>query len=909
MSRKVEDRVDPHPVAYVTGETAIQRGGVATLAVLGLALVSCSTSGHVPPSDDSGLHEVRVTAASAVHLSAPGSAGADVQAVVDQYCVGCHNDRRRIADLALTALDASDPGAHPEIWEKVVKKLRAGAMPPGGSPRPDPATYQTVIRWLEAELDQAWAADPNVGRVNAVHRLNRTEYNNAINDLLALDVDVRDQMPGDETMGGGFDNVADALTISPLHMERYMSVARVISRLATGLPPSGAGSARYRADDAKPQDVRMSEDLPFGSRGGMAIRHYFPVDGEYTISISLQKNYAGYARGMGWPQELDVRIDGHLARRFTVGGEARSYRPAPDSYAGAGDGPGWAGSPEWEDYLQVGAERELRVRVPVEAGQRVVGISFPRDLWMDEELLPQAPLQERSQIDYFNNDYLGLAGVLEVQIDGPFQIQGTATATRSRRHIFTCEPQAEAEEVACAREILSRIARRAYRRPLTTEDEQVILEFFEIGREQGETFDHGIQFALERILIDPDFLLRIYRDPTAEPRVTTEGRGTVRSAAAEFQEKGAPYPISDVELASRLSFFLWNSIPDETLLDLAEDGRLTDPRVLREQTLRMLADPRAHEALVESFATQWLKLRELDDRLLQDDIYLEYDHNLRDAMERETKLFIESTIREDRSVVELLSADYTYLNERLAQHYDIPEVVGSHFRRVTLPDLESRGGLLGHASLLTVTSYPERTTPVLRGKWLLETILGRHVPPPPPDLDTSLEEPEDDGSVRKASIRERLAKHRTVPSCASCHSVIDPLGFALESYDATGGYRTIDELGNPIDNTGIWPETGAEVRGLPGVRAILLEQEDRFVHTLTTKLMQYALAREVEYYDEPVIRKIIRDTEADRYRWSSIIMAIVESPQFLKRMPPTTPVRSSSLHEETGAQSDGLHHR
>ena len=852
---------------------SVARQSIPLLA--GIVLLACSTS---------TIGEVQSPGAAAAR---PMATGAEAQAMVDGYCVRCHNDVRRTASLELDRYDAANPAAHPEIWEKVVAKLRAGAMPPGGVRRPDAETYEAVAGWLESELDAAWAENPNVGRINAVHRLNRTEYNNAVNDLLGLDVDVVDALPGDETMGGGFDNVADALSISPLHMERYLSVARAVTRLAVGLPPAGPGSSRYAADDARRQNVRMSDDLPLGSRGGMAVRHTFPVAGDYRFRVRLQKNYAGYARGLGWRQELEIRIDGELAATLSFGGDALQHRPVANSYAGAGGGPGWPGSPEWEDYAKFGAEAPLAATVRVEAGSRVVGLSFARDLGYGEEyLLPQVPVQTRGQIDYFNNEYFGMSGVLGVEIDGPFGETAVAGDTRSRDEIFVCEPTSVSDEDACATEILTRTARRAYRRPVTGEDADVLRRFFHMGRDEGASFDHGIQLGLERILVDPDFLLRVHRDA-----------------------EGDPYPLSDLEIASRLSFFLWSSIPDEALLKEAEAGRLTDPQVLRAQARRLLDHPRARETLVDDFASQWLKLRELDDRLLQDDIYLEYGHNLREAMAEETRLFLEHNIREDKSVVELLDADYTFVNERLAEHYDIPNVAGSRFRRAQLPDLEKRGGLLGHASILTITSYPERTTPVLRGKWILENILGRHVPPPPPGLDTSLEIPEDDGTARMPTIRERLARHRTEPTCASCHRTIDPLGFALEAYDAAGGLRFIDELGNPVDDTGLWPETEREIQGLAGLRGLILENREQFVGTVTTKLMQYALGRSVEHHDQPTIRRIMREARTANYTWSSIILGIVESPQFLMRMnaPATSATEPSAI--PAGKDNNGLHYR
>jgi len=848
-------------------------GGIAGVVLLGVG----SPSSHEPahPVHDPELYALSATG---VAHQVATTAEPDVRGVLNTYCVVCHNQQLLTGDLALDRVDASNPNADPETWEKVITKLRTGTMPPAFMPRPEPETYQAVSEWLEGELDNAWAANPrpNPGRMAPVHRLNRTEYNNAIRDLLALPIDVRSQLPGDETSDGGFDNVAASLTISPVHVDRYLSVARQVTRLATGLPlPPSA--ARYVASDAKRQSDRMSEDLPLGSRGGMAVRHYFPTDGEYVISLRLQENYANYVKGMGWSQEIDVRLDGELLERFAVGGGGELHRPGPHSYEGAGDGPGWPGSRPWEEYMQVTAAEGLKVRIPVAAGSHVVGVSFPRDVWEGESLLVQPPHQARGQTDAFNADRMGYAGVREVYIEGPYESAGIAKDTPSRREIFVCEPETLAEEEVCATEILSSMARRAYRRPVTDEEVGGLLAFFRMGREDGGSFDHGIQFGLERILADPNFLLRIHQGPPSHE--APQGNDSDATPAVQEQLAGEPYALGDLEVASRLSFFLWSSIPDDILLDLAEEGRLTDPVVLREQAVRMLADPRAPDAFVHNFASQWLTLPLLNDRTVRDRLFIDYDHNLRDAMGRETELFIASTLREDRSVLDLLRADYTYLNERLARHYDIPNVYGSHFRRVTLPDLEQRGGLLGHASLLSVTSYPDRTSPVLRGKWLLENILGLEVPPPPPDVDTNVGG-EDGAGVGSLPFRELLEQHRANPVCASCHLVIDPMGFALDGYDPVGRRRTIDETGNPVDDVGTWP-SGAEIEGLSGLRSMLLENEEQFARTVTAKLMAYALGRELDYYDRPAVRAIVRDAEAGDYRWSSIILGIVESPQFL----------------------------
>jgi len=613
----------------------------------------------------------------------------------------------------------------------------------------------------------------------------------------------------------------------------------------------------------------------------VAIRHHFPVAGDYVISVKLTTNYAEYFRGMGWPQELDVRLDGELLERLTVGGGALDYRPVADHYAGDGSGPGWPGAPEWEEYMQSGAQEHLKVSVSVEAGPHVVGVSFPRVMAEDEYILPQQPLRLWGLAEKNSHDYMGYAGVAEVHIDGPHQVEGAARDTPSRQAIFVCEPEEASEEEACAAEILSRMARRAYRRPVSEEDVEHLLEFFRLGREGG-TFDSGIQIALERVLVDPDFLLRVYREPAASRAQASSTRAAAPPAAtrAASSEVAATHPLSPLEVASRLSFFLWSSVPDDTLLDLAENGVLTDSQVLREQVLRMLDDPRAHRALVDGFASQWLMLRVVDELTADERIYPDFDHGMRRDMRRETELFFESTLRENRSVLDLLRADYTYVNARMARHYGIENVVGSHFRRVELPNPERRSGLLGQASILAVSSYPDRTSPVLRGKWLIENILGSHVPPPPPDLDTSLQPSEEETAEgREPSMRELLARHRESTACSSCHSIMDPLGFALESFDALGGWRAVDEKGHPVDDLGQWP-SGEPVQSFAGLREMLLRNEEQFARTVTGKLMSYALGRMTDYYDQPAIRQIVREAADDDYRWSAIIGGIVMSPQF-----------------------------
>jgi len=773
---------------------------------------------------------------------------------LDTYCVTCHNQKLRTAGLALDAVDLSKPGANAEALEKVIGKLRAGSMPPPGMPRANEETYHAVAVALENSVDQAWSANPNPGRIGAVQRLNRSEYQNAIRDLFALDFDVKALLPGDDTADGSFDNFADVLSISTAHLERYMSVARQVTRLAVGLPPAKPNLDRFEIPLHVLQEDRMDENLPFGSRGGMAIRYDFPVDGEYLIKVRLQRQYQDYLKGMGWPQQVEIRLDGKLLKRFPVGGQGKG-RPAASSYAGDGE-PGFAGDPEWEEYMQVKGDAGLEVRVPVRAGSRVVGVSFVRELW-EPEGLPQ-PIQLGRVI---SNDqvYMGNANVGSVQIGGPYQAQGPAKDTASRRAIFVCQPpKAPSEQRACAATILSRMARLAYRRPGTKSDTDTLLDFYDKERQNGGSFDNGIQFALERMLVDPDFLLRVIRDQPG---------------------KQSPYRLSDLELASRLSFFLWSSIPDDRLLSLAEKNQLSNPQNLEKEVRRMLADPRATDALVTDFAAQWLNLRQVEDVVVDPDKYPTYDESLLQGFEKETEMFVASTLREDRPVAELLDANYTFLNERLARHYGIPGVYGSRFRRVTLPNHDQRGGLLAQGALLVTTSYPDRTSPVLRGKWLLNNIFGTPIPPPPPGVNATLETKP--GTI-PPSMRERLAQHRTQSTCNSCHSVIDPLGFSLENFDVIGGWRTIDEAGKPVDASGT-TAGGTKIDGLSGLRAALLKDPEQFPRTLTEKLMAYALGRRIEYYDHPEIRKIVRNAAAKQYRWSSLILGIVESPAFQMR--------------------------
>ena len=840
-----------------TARRRLVRGGTSTLAlVVGI--------GSVLIAFWSGASSLVVIAAPLQEAAAALPAASTTRAILDQYCVSCHNERivrgegeppsvlasqLRAAGLTFDTVDATDPSAAADVWERVILKLRTGSMPPAGRPRPDAAVYDAVASWLEAEIDRAAAVSPNPGRTHTVHRLNRTEYRNAVRDLFALDIDAAALLPGDETSDTGFDNNANVLSISTAQLERYLSAARTITRLATGLSPLGSGFKTFDVPLLLRQDDHQSVDLPLESRGGIAIRHYFPVDGEYLIKILLRTNWQDMIQGMGTSHQLDVRIDGTLVKRFTVGGEAPG-RPVPSTFNATGD----AGDPRWEEYVR-NADDELEVRVPVDAGPRLVGVSFVRT--MSE---PEGILQPHQAGEVLSNEifYDGNANVYSVAIGGPYQITGPGD-TPSRRKIFSCRPESSSDEEACATKILSRLARSAYRRPVTAKDTEVLLGFFKNGRSAGGSFDTGIQLALERLLVEPKFLLRIEPDPA----VATPG--------------GA-YRLSDGEVASRLSFFLWSSIPDEELIDLAEREQLSDPRILEQQVQRMLADARA-STLVDNFATQWLQLRRLSDVVGDAVIYPDSDANLIEAFGRESELFIASTLHEDRSVLDLLGADYTFVNERLARHYRIPGVYGSRFRRITVKDTEQRGGLLAHGSLLALTSYPGRTSPVLRGKWLLDTLSDAPPPSPPPDVPPL---PERGEGGKPVSVRERLEQHRANPVCASCHAIIDPPGFALENFDALGAWRSVDEAGNPVDATATMP-SGVNVEGLSGLRALLLERPEQFAGTVTKKLLAYALGRQLEYYDQPTVRRIVRDAKAEEYRWSSLIVGIVESPAFLMR--------------------------
>ena len=801
----------------------------------------------------------------------------DMRQVVNSYCLSCHNDTLAIADLSLQSLDFTKPADHAEDLEKVVKKLRAHMMPPSDMPRPPFETYAIMTNWLETELDQAWDASPNPGRITPVQRMNRYEYNNTINDLLGLDVDVMNLLPGDPTADGSFDNIASALPFSTSHMERYMSVARQVTRLATGLPAAPSVTT-YEVPLYMSQDWRQNEDMPFGSRGGVAVTHNFPANGEYLIKVNLETNYQDYVKGLGWQQQLEVRLDGRLLKRFEIGGDAPGT-PAPLSFTGTGE----PGSIDWEQYMLFEESSGLELRIPVQAGPRQVTVSYVRQQ-LEAEGIPQ-PTQG-GRLNANSEVYLDNQKVHSVEIGGPYIEDATLTTdsgsltsvsndSPSRELIFSCNPEQQSQETACATEILSKLARQAYRRPLESDDTELLLSFFNRGREQGASFDAGIQFALEFMLSDPDFLIRNYNDP-------------------DQLAPGEVFQLSNLELASRLAFFLWSSAPDEELLQLAEQGELSNPAIFEQQVRRMLADSRGVETLVKDFAAQWLNLRRLDEVQINSVIFPDYDMSLIEAFETETELFVAETLKTDASIVELLNANYSFLNERLARHYGVEGIYGSRFRKAEFPDTSQRGGLLSQGALLTVTSYPGRTSPVLRGKWLLDNMLG--TPPPPPPANVPIL-PDAEGGDLPSSIRERLARHRADPICMTCHTVIDPLGFALENFDVIGKWREFDEMGNPVDPLGTYPG-GVEFAGFADLRDWMIGRPDQFAHTLVEKLMTYALGRRIDYYDQPTIREIVRQSATDDYSWSSLVLGIVTSPAFTQSIAPANLADNSS--QESG---------
>ena len=767
------------------------------------------------------------------------------RSLLDRYCVTCHNERMQTAGLMLDTVDLNDLTASAPVLEKVVRKLRGGEMPPETARQPDQAAADAFTAALVAALDAHAAAHPNPGRVS-VRRLNRTEYVNAVRDLLALEVDGASLLPSD-TGAFGFDNIAEVLSITPVLMNRYMSAATKISRLAIGDPATRPVIQVHRASQFGRQNGRMGEDMPFGTRGGLAVRHAFPLDGEYTFRVRMQREQQGYAiRGLDHEHEIEVRVDGALVQRFTVGGKYPGNDPGillaiPEDDLEA----------QQRHTYNITADDDFNFRLAIKAGVRLVTVAFVDASPAQSESLPLLPRSIKYETIFSE---AGEPGIDTVEIAGPYGATRPAD-TPARERIFVCRPATLAEEEPCAAQILGALARRAYRRPVTDADLEELIGLFRLGRADRD-FEGGIQRALEGMLSFPAFLFRIERDPAgALP--------------------GEVYRISDIELASRLSFFLWRSIPDDELLSVAGQGRLQEPAVLEQQVRRMLADPRARRWM-NDFMGQWLRLRNLRALEPDPDIFPEFDHTLRADMATETELFFESQVRDDRPLQDLLLAEYTYLNDRLAAHYDVPGVYGSHFRRAAVTN-PARHGLLGHASLLTVTSYAHRTSPVVRGQWVLETLLGAPPPPPPPNVPPLQE---NDGTSEPTSLRERMAAHRSNPVCASCHRRMDPMGFALENFDGIGKWRDEDD-GIPIETVTLLPD-GTEIDSPQRFREVLLEG-DEFVLTVAEKLLTYAIGRGVDHHDAPAVRQIVRDIAGDGYRWSSLVSGIVNSQPFRMR--------------------------
>ena len=747
------------------------------------------------------------------------------KALLDKYCTGCHNQRLKTGGVVLENVDTTRLGDHAEVWEKVAEKIRGGMMPPPGMPRPDKASLDGLATWAENELDKAYTAHANPGRVG-LHRLNRAEYGNAVRDLLALEIDPTDLLPADDS-SAGFDNIADALTVSPVLLERYLSAAWKISAVAVGDPKITPTTQTFRVRSDASQDQHI-EGLPIGTRGGILVKYNFPLDAEYRFKVRFWANTVNTVRGLEFPTRVEVTLDGARVKLVTIGGQEDADLGNTNPTASAEQ-----------------VSKRVELQIPVKAGPHTVTVDF-----LEKSAGPTIDILQpfgREKLDPVNT--AGIPEVDWVSITGPINPTGSGD-TPSRRQIFTCRPQNDADALSCARKILGALGRRAYRRPVTDSEAERLLTYYQRGRNEGGTFDSGIETALAFLLVNPQFLFRSEVDP---------------SGAAP----GTPYRISDYELASRLSFFLWSSVPDDELLNLAAQGKLRSPTVLETQVRRMLTDRRA-SALTTNFLGQWLYLRNLKGTVPDQQIFPDFDDNLRQAFQKETELFVGSIMREDRSVVDLLNADYTFVNERLAKHYGISGVYGDQFRKVTIPN-PARRGLLGQGSILTVSSYTNRTSPVLRGKWVLTNIMGTPPPPPPPNVPPLKE-------IASGTMRQRLEEHRTNAACAACHKVMDPIGFSLENFNAIGQWRTVDQ-GEPIDASSVLAD-GTPINGTPALLDFLAARPDQFVRTMTRMLLTYALGRGTEYYDEPVVRMIERDAAKQDFRFSALVMGIVNSPPF-----------------------------
>ncbi|PYS56163.1 MAG: hypothetical protein DMG13_00870 [Acidobacteria bacterium] len=747
--------------------------------------------------------------------------------LLDKYCVTCHNQRAQAAGLTLDTMDLRKVAENAEAWEKVVRKVKGGMMPPVGMPRPDKAELDDVASYLETTIDRAAAVKPNPGRT-VLHRLNRAEYGNAIRDLFALDVDITSYLPADYE-AHGFDNIADVLGLSPSLMERYLSAAWKITGLAIGSTKITPALETFRVRSDLSQNDHI-EGLPIGTRGGILIRYNFPVDGEYIIRPKLYRETVNIVRGLEVPHDLEITFEGERVQLTRFGGLEDEQLAYLHPTSGGDE-----------------IEKRFEKRLAVKAGPHSVGVAF-----LKKSSAPTVELLEpfqRERIDPITP--VGIPEIDKVTIEGPFNVIGSGDSP-SRRRIFSCRPSGNSDALSCAKKILSAIARRAYRRPVTDTEMARLLEFYQKGRDKAGNFDGGIQQALVFMLVSPQFLFRFEPEPA--------------NLAA-----GAIYRISDLELASRLSFFIWSSIPDDHLLDLAIQGKLKNPAILEQQVKRMLSDQRAR-ALGSNFAGQWLYLRNLRSVQPDEDVFPDFDDNLRQALQRETELLFESIVLEDHSALDLLNADYTFLNERLAKHYGVPNIYGDQFRRVSVTD-EYRKGLLGQGSILTLTSYANRTSPVNRGKYVLTNILGTPPPAPPPNVP-----PLDETAGKMLSMRERMEQHRKNPACSGCHKLMDPIGLALENFDGIGRWRSADG-GAKIDASDTLFD-GTRVDGPVALRRAVLARSEQLVRTITEMLLTYGLGRGVEYYDMPVVRSILKESARNNYRFSSLVLGIVKSAPF-----------------------------
>lgn len=748
--------------------------------------------------------------------------------VLDQYCVGCHNEDDRAANLLLDKLDIAHLSDHAELGEKIIRKLRAGLMPPSGMPRPEPAAMESLIRSMESQLDKAAVTSLTAP---GIHRLNRTEYANSIRDLLALEVDATKFLPSDDSTRG-FDNIAGALKLSPALMEAYLSAAGKISRLAIG-DVSAPTQAVFEVPGDTAQNFHI-EGLPFGTRGGILIKYQFPADGEYSFKVKGVTGYFQAVLGGVKGEQLEVTVDGERVKLF-----------------------------DWDkEIANTTGNGRSTPRVPVKAGLHTVGVTFLATNDVPGSELDR-PFQRTMNTPGSIPGFLFYPHVGQVWIEGPYNAVG-ASETASRQKIFVCRPATARDEAACARTIISTLVKHAYRRPATSSDLASLMDFYGSGRNEGGTFEDGIEVALQRILVDPEFVYRQELEPAG--------------VAA-----GKSYRISDLALASRLSFFLWSSIPDDELIDLASQGKLRDPAVLEKQVLRMLADPKS-ESMTVNFTGQWLGVRSLKTSEPVVNLFPDFDDNLRAAYQREIELFFDSIVHEDRSILDLLTANYTFVNERLAKEYGMPNIYGSQFRRVPLPaELDMRRGLLGKGGLMTLTSYAARTSPAVRGKWFLQTFLGVPPPEPPPNVPALKEKPADTtGNLKSPTLRQIMAAHTSNPTCATCHRIFEPIGLAMENFDAVGTWRTMDG-DNAIDTKGVLAD-GTKVDGIASLRNSLVGRSDQFVRVVTEKLLTYGLGRGLEYQDMPMVRTIVRDSAGSKYKFSSIVLGIVKSAPFQMNM-------------------------